>query len=96
MSNTFDKCIIITFSIVNNPYPCYPYMFMTENCCSKLTIMSFWAPALNSPAENCIPKKSLDTSLTTADLHSIKPEFRFCTGSYLARSVLEICDGEDV
>ena len=63
MSNTIDKCIIITFSIVSNLYPCHPYMFITENCCSKFTIMSFWAPALNSPAENGIPKKSLDTSL---------------------------------
>ena len=63
MSNTIGKCIIITFSIVSNLYPCHPYMFITENCCSKFTIMSFWAPALNSPAENGIPKKSLDTSL---------------------------------
>ena len=27
-------------------------------------IMSFWAPALNSPADNSIPKKSLDTLLS--------------------------------
>ena len=39
-------------------------MFITENCCSKFTIMSFWVPALNSPAENGIPKNPLDTSLT--------------------------------
>ena len=50
MSNTNDKCITITFFIVNNPYPCHPYMFITENCCLKFTIMSFWAPALNSPS----------------------------------------------
>ena len=57
MSNTTDKYIIITFSIVNNPYPCYPYMFTTENYFSKFTIMSFWARVLKFPAENGIPKK---------------------------------------
>ena len=65
MSNTIDEYIIIAFSIVNNPYPCHPYMFITENYSSKFTIMSFWAPALKSLAENGIPKKSLDTSLIT-------------------------------
>ena len=57
MSNTIDKYILITFSEVNNPYPCNPYMFITENYSSDLTIVSFWAPALKSPAENGIPKK---------------------------------------
>ena len=32
--------------------------------------------------------------ITTAQLHSTKPEFRFCTGSNPARSVSEICDYE--
>ena len=32
-------------------------MFIFENCCSKFMIMSLWAPALNFPAENSIPKK---------------------------------------
>ena len=63
MSNTIDKHIIVTFSIVSNPYPCHPYMFATENYSSKFTIMPFWAPASKSPAENGILKKSLDTSL---------------------------------
>ena len=63
MSNAIDKYIIITFSIVNNPHPCHPYMFITENYPSKFTIMSFWAPAPKSPAENGIPTKSLSTSL---------------------------------
>ena len=63
MSNTIDKYIIITFSIVNNSYPCYTYKFRTENYSSKIMIMSFWAPAPKSPAENGIPKKILDTSL---------------------------------
>ena len=64
MPNTIDKYIIITFFIVNNPYPCDPYMFITKNNSSKFTIMSFWAPTHKSPAENGIPKNSLDTSLT--------------------------------
>ena len=55
MSNTIDK-YIITFSIVNSPYTCYPYMFITENYFSKYIIMCFWSPALKSPAENSIPK----------------------------------------
>ena len=62
--NTIDKYIISIFSIVNNSFPCHPYMFVTKNYYSKFTIMSFWAPALKSVAENGIPKKSLDTSLT--------------------------------
>ena len=64
MSNAIDKYIIITFSIVNNPYLCHPYMFINEHYSSKFTTMSFWDPAPKSPAENGIPKKSLDTSLT--------------------------------
>ena len=34
--------------------------------------------------------------ITTAQLHSTKPELRFCTGSYPAHSMSEICDGEDL
>ena len=34
--------------------------------------------------------------ITTARLHSTKPELRFCTGSIPARSVSEISDGEDL
>ena len=33
--------------------------------------------------------------ITTAQLHSTKPEFRFCAGSNPARDVSEIHDGED-
>ena len=50
------KYVIIIFSIEDNPYPCHSYMFTSENYCSKFT-MSFWAPALKSPAENNIPEK---------------------------------------
>ena len=57
MSNTSDMYIISTFAIINDP------VFITENYSSKFTIMSFWTPAPKSPAENCIPKKSLDKSL---------------------------------
>ena len=59
MTNTIGKYIITTFSTVSNPYPCYPYKFITENCSSKITIMPFWAPAQESPAKNGIPEKPL-------------------------------------
>ena len=63
MSNTIDNYIIIIFSIVINPtHAIHTCLFITENYSSRITIMSFWALALKSPAENHIPKKSLDTS----------------------------------
>ena len=34
--------------------------------------------------------------ITTAQLHSTKPELRFCRGSNSARGVSEICNGEDL
>ena len=34
--------------------------------------------------------------ITTAQLHSTKPEFRFCAGSNPARGASEIRDGEDL
>ena len=34
--------------------------------------------------------------ITTAQLHSTKPELRLCAGSNPARGVLEIRDGEDL
>ena len=34
--------------------------------------------------------------ITTGQLHSTKPELRFCVGSNSARSVSEIPDGEDL
>ena len=34
--------------------------------------------------------------ITTAKLHSTKPELRFCAGSNSARGGLEIRDGEDL
>ena len=49
------KYILITFFIVNNPYPCHPYIFITENYFSTFTFFS--APAPKSLAENSIPKK---------------------------------------
>ena len=35
-------------------------------------------------------------AITTAQLHSTKPELRFCAGSNPARDVSEIRDGEDL
>ena len=34
--------------------------------------------------------------ITTAQLHSTKPELRFCAGSSPAHVVLKICDSEDL
>ena len=34
--------------------------------------------------------------ITTAQLHSTKPELRLCAGSHPARGGLEIRDGEDL
>ena len=34
--------------------------------------------------------------ITTAQLHSTKPELKFCSGSNPARGVSEIWDGEDL
>ena len=34
--------------------------------------------------------------VTTAQLHSTKPELSFCAGSNPARGVSEICDSEDL
>ena len=34
--------------------------------------------------------------ITTAQIHSTKPELWFCAGSNLARDVSEIRDGEDL
>ena len=34
--------------------------------------------------------------ITTAQLHSVKPELRFCAGSHPARGVSEIRDGVDL
>ena len=39
---------------------------------------------------------SLLVVITTAQLHSTKPELRFCAGSKPARGVSEIRDGEDL
>ena len=33
--------------------------------------------------------------ITTAQLHSMKPELRFCTGSNPTCGVLEICNGKN-
>ena len=50
-SNIIDKYIVITFFIANNPCPCHLYTLITESYSLKFIIMSFWAPALKSPAK---------------------------------------------
>ena len=42
------------------------------------------------------PFRSVKVVTTTAQLHSTKPEFRFCTRSNPAHSVSAIRDGEDL
>ena len=76
MSNTIDKYIVITFSIVNNPYRCHPYMFLTQNDSAKFTIMSFGSPSSKFPTKNGIPKQYLDTSLKRLTF-SIQDSFEF-------------------
>ena len=34
--------------------------------------------------------------IAAAQLHSTKPERRFCTGSNTVHSISEFCDGEDL
>ena len=41
-------------------------------------------------------KQIESSSITTPQLHSTKPELRFCAGSNPARNVSEIRDGEDL
>ena len=48
-----------------------------------------------------VPRLSLSTYtgvmiITSANLHSIKLEFRFCSGPEPAQGVLEICDVENL
>ena len=43
-----------------------------------------------------IPRRRGVVVITTAQLHSTKPEIRFCAGSNPARGVSEIRDGEDL
>ena len=55
-------------------------------------LCSLWIPYKNFPVDN-----HCDTVvITTAQLHSIKPELRFFGGSNPARGVSEIDDGENV
>ena len=42
------------------------------------------------------PFRSVIVVITTAQLHSTKPELRFCIGSNPAHSMPEIRDGEDL
>ena len=44
----------------------------------------------------CVIHLSKEMVITTAQLHSTKPELRFCAGSNPARGVSEICDCEDL
>ena len=53
--------------------------------------MFFWV--LNLPT---IKYRHVVVIITNAQLHSTKPELKFCASSKPARGVLEIRDGEDL
>ena len=53
-----------------------------EKCPSGMYLVFFWCLGV--------------VVITTAQLHSTKPELRFCAGSNPARGVSEIRDGEDL
>ena len=63
MANTINKDKIIALSTVNNSDKCNVNILITENYCTKFTIMSFLVSALQFPATNSILKKSLDLPL---------------------------------
>ena len=52
ISNAIDKYIIITFSIVNNPYPYHSFMFITETIFQSSRLCPFellpWNPLLKT------------------------------------------------
>ena len=57
-------------------------------------------PRFRDYSRDCIKEWVIRNSgvvvITTAQLHSTKPELRFCAGSNPARGVSEIHDGEDL
>ena len=57
MANTINKDKIIALSIANNSDKCNVNILITENYCTKFTIMSFLVSALQFPATNSILKK---------------------------------------
>ena len=61
--------------------------------------LAWWASCpvrLQYSLINKISRRRGVVVITTTQLHSTKTEFRFCTGSYPARGVLEIRDGQDL
>ena len=57
-------------------------MFCDIDLTNFLTIISFW--------------RRIVVVITIGQLHSTKPELRFCVGSNPARGLSEIRDGEDL
>ena len=56
MPNTIDR-YIISFSLVNNPYPCYLYMFVLKIIFQSSRLCPFGLLPRNPLAENGISKK---------------------------------------
>ena len=64
----------------------------TVHSCQPLKTITTTSFILNVAA----PFRSVIVVITTAQLHSTKPELRFCVSSNPADSVSEIRDGEDL
>ena len=79
-SNTSSK----TLQSLNNVLEfCRNYVtFYQDVCCSDAQMHLSWCRGV--------------VVITTAQLHSTKPELRFCAGSNPACDVSEIRDGEDI
>ena len=72
------------------------YSFFTLSC-QEINFKSHSNTVILGKLEKNAARENADVVvITTAQLHSRKPELRFCAGSNPARGVLEIRDGEDL
>ena len=72
------------------------YSFFTLSC-QEINFKSHSNTVILGKLEkNAVRKNAGVVAITTAQLHSTKPELRFCAGSNPARGMLEIRDGEDL
>ena len=56
MFNTIGKYIITRFPIVNKPYPCHPYMFITEIILQSSQLRPFGLLPQNPLLKTVLPK----------------------------------------
>ena len=62
----------------------------------KKIILSFKLILITYLNSNLLHSSTSVVVITTAQLHSTRPDLRFCTGSNPAHGISEICDGEDL